>query len=49
VRLRATFFPTSTLRWATSGIADRVTALLNGVDDAISAVTRPIRRRATPR
>jgi transglutaminase-like putative cysteine protease len=49
VRLRATFFPTSTLRWATSGIADRMTALLNGVDDAISAVTRPIRRRATPR
>ncbi len=48
-RLRAALFPSSTLRWASRGVGDRLTDLLDGVDDAISALTRPLRRRAATR
>jgi transglutaminase-like putative cysteine protease len=44
VRLRALLFPSSTLRWASSGIGERLSRALDAVDDAISAATRPLRR-----
>ena len=47
VRLRARYAPPSTLQWALGGIADGLAFVANGFDDAISAVTRPIRKRAS--
>ncbi len=49
VRLRAALFPSSTLRWASQGVGDRLTDLLDRLDNAISAATRPLRRRAATR
>ncbi len=46
-RLRAKYLPASTLVWVTHGIGERIADLLDKVDEVISAVTRPIRRRAT--
>jgi transglutaminase-like putative cysteine protease len=47
VRLRALLFPPSTLRWVSEGIGERLSQVLNAFDDALSALTRPIRRRAS--
>jgi transglutaminase-like putative cysteine protease len=46
VRWRARLFPPSTLRWAGASLSSRLTRIMDAVDDTISAVTRPIRRRA---
>jgi transglutaminase-like putative cysteine protease len=46
VRLRAKLFPSSTLQWAVHGIGERSADLLDALDDAIAAVTRPLRRKA---
>lgn len=48
-RLRARFATPSTLRWAFDAVGDGVAAVTNRLDDAISAATRPLRRRATAR
>jgi hypothetical protein len=48
-RLRAQLLPTSTLRWVSEGLGRRVGRALDALDDAISAATRPIRRRTSPR
>jgi hypothetical protein len=45
-RLRARFATPSTLRWAVDGVARGVAAVTNRFDDTISALTRPLRRRA---
>ncbi len=47
VRLRAKYFPPSTVQWAAHVVSERVADLLDTVDDAISRVTRPIRRRTS--
>jgi hypothetical protein len=49
VRLRALLVPSSTLTWAVRGAGDRLADALEAVDDAISAVTRPLRRRTASR
>jgi hypothetical protein len=46
VRLRAALFAPSTLRWAASSLGERLGRIMDAVDDTISAVTRPVRRRA---
>jgi hypothetical protein len=46
VRLRAALFAPSTLRWAGSSLGERLGRIMDAVDDTISAVTRPVRRRA---
>jgi transglutaminase-like putative cysteine protease len=46
VRLRARFATPSTLRWAADCVGNAVAAVTNRLDDAISAVTRPLRRAA---
>jgi hypothetical protein len=47
VRLRAKYLPPSTLAWVAHSLGERVADVLDKVDDTISAVTRPVRRRAT--
>jgi hypothetical protein len=49
VQLRALLFPPSTLRWASSSVGEQLGTAMDRVDDAISAVTRPLRRRAAAR
>ncbi|MCW2598363.1 MAG: transglutaminase domain protein [Frankiales bacterium] len=49
VRLRARLFPSSTLQWASHELGERGADLLDVMDDAIAAVTRPLRRRAATR
>jgi hypothetical protein len=49
VRLRAKLFPSSTLQWVSHGIGERSADLLDHLDDAISAATRPLRRKAATR
>ena len=45
-RLRARFLTPSTLRWVVEGVGDAMAAVTNRIDDSISALTRPLRRRA---
>jgi transglutaminase-like putative cysteine protease len=49
IRLRARLFPPSTLQWASTGLGERSARLLERLDDGISALTRPLRRRAATR
>ena len=49
VRLRARAFPASTLQWASAGLGERTARLMGRLDDAISAITRPLRRRSATR
>jgi transglutaminase-like putative cysteine protease len=44
VRLRATVLPRSTLRWLSTGVGRWVAAVLDRIDEAVAAVTRPVRR-----
>ena len=45
-RARARYLPASTLSWMAHGLGERMADVLDRVDDIISALTRPIRRRA---
>ncbi|MCU1592626.1 MAG: transglutaminase-like superfamily protein, partial [Frankiales bacterium] len=44
-RAKALLFPRSTWQWAYHGLGERLADVLDRLDDGISAVTRPLRRR----